>query len=78
MSNSLEPDQARPFGGSILGPSCLQNLSADILEGKELIALILLDLYQNIWERSGPLVECLTGDRRAGGSSLIGVTALCP
>ena len=30
------------------------------------------------WERSGSVVECLTRDRRAAGSSLAGVTALCP
>ena len=29
-------------------------------------------------ERSGSVVECLTRDRRAVGSSLTGVTALCP
>ena len=29
-------------------------------------------------ERSGSVVECLTQDRRAVGSSLTGVTALCP
>ena len=29
-------------------------------------------------ERSGSVVECLTRDRRAAGSSLNGVTALCP
>ena len=29
-------------------------------------------------ERSGSVVECLTGDRGASGSSLTGVTALCP
>ena len=29
-------------------------------------------------ERSGSVVECLTRDRRAAGSSLTGVTALCP
>ena len=28
------------------------------------------------WERSGSVVECLTRDRRAAGSSLTGVTAL--
>ena len=31
-----------------------------------------------LWERSGSVVECLTRDRRAAGSSLTGVTALCP
>ena len=29
-----------------------------------------------MWERSGSVVECLTRDRRAAGSSLTGVTAL--
>ena len=29
-------------------------------------------------ERSGSVVECLTRDRKATGSSLTGVTALCP
>ena len=28
--------------------------------------------------RSGSVLECLTRDRRAAGSSLTGVTALCP
>ena len=29
-------------------------------------------------ERSGSVVECLTRDRRAVGSSLTGITVLCP
>ena len=29
-------------------------------------------------KRSGSVVECLTSDRGAAGSSLTGVTALCP
>ena len=29
-------------------------------------------------ERSGSVVECLTRDQRAAGSSLTGVTVLCP
>ena len=29
-------------------------------------------------ERSGSVVECLTRDRGAAGSSLTGVTVLCP
>ena len=32
--------------------------------------------YTKGWERSGSVVECLTRDRRAAGSSLTGVTAL--
>ena len=36
-----------------------------------------LDKYQpGDRERNGSVVECLTGDRRAAGSSLTGVTAL--
>ena len=30
------------------------------------------------WERSGSMVACLTGDRGAAGSSLKGITVLCP
>ena len=30
------------------------------------------------WEHSGSVVECLTRDRVAAGSSLTGITALCP
>ena len=35
-------------------------------------------IAQLVRERSGSVVECLTRDRRAAGSSLDGVTALCP
>ena len=39
--------------------------------------LWMLDFFNTIWrERSGSVVECLTGDREAAGSSLTGVTAL--
>ena len=38
----------------------------------------ILDAIFNLWERSGSVVECLTRDRRAAGSSLTGVTVLCP
>ena len=31
---------------------------------------------EGVWERSGSMVECLTRDREAAGSSLTGVTAL--
>ena len=31
-----------------------------------------------LWERSGSVVECLTHDRGGTGSSLTGVTGLCP
>ena len=31
-----------------------------------------------LWERSGSVIECLTRDQGAAGSSLTGVTALCP
>ena len=31
-----------------------------------------------VWDRSGSVAECLTRDQRAAGSSLTGVTALCP
>ena len=35
--------------------------------------------YKTFWsERRGPVEECLTRDRGAAGSSLTGVTVLCP
>ena len=39
---------------------------------------IVIHIQAIFWERSGSVVECLTQDRRAAGSSLTGVTALCP
>ena len=39
---------------------------------------VLDDATMNIRERSGSVVEYLTWDQRAVGSSLTGVTALCP
>ena len=35
-------------------------------------------LKSRVWERSGSVVEYLTQDRGAVGSSLTGVTVLCP
>ena len=42
---------------------------------------LLIRTISVIWllgERSDSVVECLTRDRGAGGSSLTGVTVLCP
>ena len=39
---------------------------------------VLFLLQRQLRERSGSVVECLTRDRRAVGSSLTSVTALCP
>ena len=39
-------------------------------------ARMLDSIYHIVWERSGSVVECLTRDRGAAGSSLTGVTAL--
>ena len=36
------------------------------------------NIFTELRERSGSVVECLTGDRGATGLSLTGVTALCP
>ena len=40
MLNSLDPDQARPNVGTVLGPSCLQRLSADNTSRQNLIILL--------------------------------------
>ena len=44
VSNSLDPDQARPYVGPDLGPNCLYRLSADDtrVDGKELIFSLIL------------------------------------
>ena len=38
----------------------------------------MLHAYFVAWEHSCSVVECLTRDQRAPGSSLTGVTVLCP
>ena len=58
-------------------------MTGQFIQEKNLIPMILelLDSLINllhIWERSGSVVECLTRDRGAAGSSLTGVTVLCP
>ena len=35
-----------------------------------------ISFLQQVWERSGSVVECLTGDRGAAGSNLTSVTVL--
>ena len=42
------------------------------------VVTILLPLSVYGMERSGSVVECLTQDRGAAGSSLTGITVLCP
>ena len=51
---------------------CLQNSKKSKLNGQ--IPLDKLRLNQ----RGSPVVECLTRDREAVGSSLTGITGLCP
>ena len=60
-----------------------QTMTIPVTTGANRDATVLnLGLYRPITganrERSGSMVECLTRDRRAAGSSLTGVTALCP
>ena len=49
-----------------------------LLEGKGHCRIFRSSKFGNFqrWERSGSVVECLTRDREAAGSSLTGVTAL--
>ena len=77
-----------------LWDSCFQNPSESsanykllflILSQKKNMLLFILIPYSEIlmtetclWERSGSVVECLTRDRRAAGSSLTRVTGLWP
>ena len=64
--NSLDPNQAPHFVGPVLGSNCLQMLPADDKNTHT-------SRYK---ECSGSVVECLTQDLGAPGSSLTGVTGL--
>ena len=56
-----------------------QNCNFSTMKNTETkIAHLLVCYTDRLRERSGSVVECLTGDQGAAGSSLIGVTALCP
>ena len=77
-----------------LGPNCLQRLSADdtwmqrvntvVSKAAWKTVQILIRWLCQIWiftvfrEPCGSVVECLTGDRGAVGSSFTCITAFCP
>ena len=64
--------------------NCEMEINIDKPRDKEIIRLPYFNTLvryidaNRIWERSGSVVERLTRDRRAAGSSRTGVTALCP
>ena len=62
MANSVDPDKTAPIGA--------------VCSGSTLYASILNSSVMLGEECSGSVVECLTGDRGAAGSSLTGVTEL--
>ena len=54
------------------------NISQIFLSLKWVLWVLALKLLYYIWEHSGSVVECLTWDQRAAGSSLTGFAVLCP
>ena len=56
--------------------SCLMFHALLIFSKFKILKIILLGIPSACRERSGSVVECLTRDRRAAGSSLTDVTAL--
>ena len=56
----------------------VHNHYCDVMFVKFFYGFILALFIKCNREGSGSVVECLTRDRRAAGSSLTGVTALCP
>ena len=70
MAKSADPVQTTPIGAVCFGST----LFASILNSSEILG----NYMYFVREHSGSVVECLTRDRRAAGSSLTGVTALCP
>ena len=69
--NNLLPNVA--FNNAILSHENSMSHYMSILSGKYIYPFFSTHLCR---KRSGSVVECLTRDRRAAGSSLIGVTAL--
>ena len=68
-------DESKHLTLCLLGNFVCFLSSADFFQNQ----LFFEKLFRNtIRERSGSVVECLTRDQRAAGSSLTGVTALCP
>ena len=78
------------FPPDLLSPLCIRACSAFTCSSNPVIDLHLLVvcklggtgrsflLYIRVRGGSGSVVECLTRDREAAGSSLTGVTAMCP
>ena len=54
------------------------NIKGILINNEEMKISQYADDTQILRERSGSVVECLTRDRAAAGSYLIGVTAWCP
>ena len=85
VRNSLDSDQARHFVGPGLDPNCFPRLSAvgtsrQSFSSKGCRILNLFIGYEPLTPRecSGSVVECLTQDQGAAGSSLTSLTVLCP
>ena len=66
-ANTMNPDQTAPLGSSLIWVHSVCNVGYESTQTDE-----------RSRERSGLVVECLTKDRGAAGSSLTSVTALCP
>ena len=54
----------------------LQKYPFEYIKNKRFVETVLLSTHETFMERSGSVLECLTRDRGATGSSLTGVTAL--
>ena len=67
LSNSVDKPFFKIIKNGLLIEEMLQRL---------FVIICIITLY-TAWERSGSVVECLTRDRGAAGSSLTGVTVLC-
>ena len=79
MNVNAEDLAQGPMGGKVSIPDVYKY--KQIYGGSYMSAYVLLNLLKELViksERSGSVVECLTRDRGAQGSSLTGITMFCP
>ena len=62
MSNSLDPDQARHFVGSDLGPNCLGRFSADYTSRQSFSFTLMHAAYVSYWATG---LQCICSVGRA-------------
>ena len=78
FSNTKFKIRAQKYNASLkLNATLVKNTNNNVSNFLKLFRVFCISQC-HLWERSGSVLEYLTRDRGAAGSSLTGVTALCP